>query len=142
TPEGGVALLCGWLCLSVAAWQVTTRCLLLSLKQTLYMTETQNPSSLTLEQTANGDFLIKPELTPKYTRRFVILAGRITVGQKNAFKHWWPHYGLSLSKGALTIDTAFGRQAPVVLEIGFGMGDSLLTMVRREPEKNFIGIEV
>ena len=106
------------------------------------MTETQNPSSLTLEQTASGEFLIKPEFKPKSIRSFVIRAGRITVGQKNAFEHWWPHYGLNLSKGALAIDAAFGRQAPVVLEIGFGMGDSLLTMVRQEPEKNFIGIEV
>lgn len=106
------------------------------------MTEIQNPSPLTLEQTASGEFLIKPEFKPKSIRSFVIRAGRITVGQKNAFEQWWPHYGLSLNDGALMIDTAFGRQAPVVLEIGFGMGDSLLTMAQQEPEKNFIGIEV
>lgn len=106
------------------------------------MTEIQNPSPLTLEQTASGEFLIKPEFKPKSIRSFVIRAGRITVGQKNAFEHWWPQYGLSLNDGALAIDAAFGRRALVVLEIGFGMGDSLLTMARQEPEKNFIGIEV
>lgn len=100
------------------------------------------PSELALEETASGEFLIKPEFKPKSIRSFVIRAGRITLGQKNAFEHWWPTYGLSLSKGALDITSTFGRQAPVVLEIGFGMGESLLTMAQQEPDKNFIGIEV
>lgn len=87
-------------------------------------------------------FLIKPEFKPKSIRSFVIRAGRITVGQKNAFDAWWPIYGLSLYKGAIDPQIIFGRQAPLVLEIGFGMGDSLLEMARNEPEKDFIGIEV
>lgn len=87
-------------------------------------------------------FLIKPEFKPKSIRSFVIRAGRITVGQKNAFDTWWPHYGLSLYKGVINPAEIFGRQAPLVLEIGFGMGDSLLEMARNEPDKNFIGIEV
>jgi len=87
-------------------------------------------------------FLIKPEFKPKSIRSFVIRAGRITSGQKAAFDNWWPTYGLSLYKGAIDPTAIFGREAPVVLEIGFGMGDSLLEMAKNEPEKNFIGIEV
>ena len=87
-------------------------------------------------------FLIKPEFKPKAIRSFVIRAGRITVGQKNAFDNWWPGFGLSLFKGAINPEQVFGRRAPLVLEIGFGMGDSLLEMARNEPDKNFIGIEV
>ena len=87
-------------------------------------------------------FLIKPEFKPKSIRSFVIRAGRITVGQKNAFDTWWPVFGLSLFKGAIDPEQVFGRKAPLVLEIGFGMGDSLLEMARNEPDKNFIGIEV
>lgn len=87
-------------------------------------------------------FLIKPEFKPKSIRSFVIRAGRITVGQKNAFDTWWPMFGLSLFKGMIDPEQIFGRKAPLVLEIGFGMGDSLLEMARNEPEKNFIGIEV
>lgn len=87
-------------------------------------------------------FLIKPEFKPKSIRSFVIRAGRITVGQKAAFESWWPQYGLSLYKGALDLEAVFGRTAPLVLEIGFGMGDSLLEMAKNEPEKDFIGIEV
>lgn len=87
-------------------------------------------------------FEIKPEFKPKSIRSFVIRAGRITLGQKTAFDQWWPTYGLSLHDGLLNLETVFQRSAPTVLEIGFGMGDSLLEMARTEPEKNFIGIEV
>jgi tRNA (guanine-N7-)-methyltransferase len=87
-------------------------------------------------------FLIKPEFKPKSIRSFVIRAGRITAAQKNAFDTWWPSYGLSLYTGAIEPHIIFGRSAPLVLEIGFGMGDSLLEMARNEPEKDFIGIEV
>jgi len=87
-------------------------------------------------------FLIKPEFKPKSIRSFVIRAGRITIGQKNAFDTWWPKFGLSLFKGPIDLEHVFGRKAPLVLEIGFGMGDSLLEMARNEPDKNFIGIEV
>ena len=87
-------------------------------------------------------FLIKPEFKPKAIRSFVIRAGRITVGQKNAFDTYWPSFGLSLFKGRIDPAVVFARKAPLVLEIGFGMGDSLLEMARNEPEKNFIGIEV
>jgi tRNA (guanine-N7-)-methyltransferase len=100
------------------------------------------PASLAVEETPSGEFLIKPEFKPKSIRSFVIRAGRITVGQKNAFETWWPTYGLSLANGPLALNSIFNREAPLVLEIGFGMGESLLTMIRQEPEKNFIGIEV
>ena len=93
---------------------------------------------------ADGEegFLIKPEFKPKSIRSFVIRAGRITSGQKAAFDNFWPSYGLSLYKGAIDLETIFGRKAPLVLEIGFGMGDSLLEMAKNEPDKDFIGIEV
>ncbi len=85
---------------------------------------------------------IKPEFKPKAIRSYVIRGGRITVGQKKAFDSYWPGYGLSLFDGALNVEQCFGRQAPTVLEIGFGMGDSLYTMAEAESDKNFVGIEV
>lgn len=85
---------------------------------------------------------IKPEFKEKAIRSYVIRGGRITVGQKKAFDSYWPEFGLSLFDGALDIDQSFGRTAPTVLEIGFGMGDSLVAMAEAESDKNFIGIEV
>lgn len=85
---------------------------------------------------------MKPEYKKKDIRSFVIRAGRMTDSQKNAFDCWWPDYGLSLFDGQLQLEKIFDREAPVVLEVGFGMGDSLLAMAKAERDKNFIGIEV
>lgn len=85
---------------------------------------------------------IKPEYKPKSIRSFVIRGGRMTTAQKKAFDDQWQTYGLSLYGGAMDPQQVFGREAPLVLEIGFGMGDSLLQMAQQEPEKDFIGIEV
>jgi len=75
-------------------------------------------------------------------RSFVVRAGRMTEGQQRALDENWPQYGLELKDGPIDLAQVFGREAPVVLEIGFGMGDSLIEMATRAPEKNFIGIEV
>src|SRR5690606_3215822 len=62
--------------------------------------------------------------------------------QEKAFERYWPDYGLHLQDGLLDFGRVFGDQNPVVLEIGYGMGDSLLSMAQQETDKNFIGIEV
>jgi len=105
------------------------------------------PDSVT-EQVALGNnnsgetFSLRPEYKPKSIRSYVIRAGRMTLGQKKAFLSYWPNYGVSLYDGTFDATAHFGRTAPQVLEIGFGMGASLLTMATQEPEKDFIGIEV
>lgn len=91
---------------------------------------------------SDSEVSIRPEYKSKAIRSYVIRAGRMTAGQKAAFESWWPDYGLSLFDGPLDIKSTFDRVAPLVLEIGFGMGDSLLQMARQEPDKNFVGIEV
>ena len=85
---------------------------------------------------------IKPEFKKKDIRSYVIRGGRITAGQKKAFDSHWNDYGLSLFDGPMVAEDVFGRTAPLVVEIGFGMGDSLLQMAQQETDKNFIGIEV
>lgn len=98
------------------------------------------------ESVADADsaapFLPKLESRKKSIRSYVIRAGRMTEGQSRAFERFWPEYGLSLEDGSLEYAAVFGREAPRVLEIGFGMGDSLLQMAQEEPDKDFIGIEV
>lgn len=85
---------------------------------------------------------IKPEFKQKSIRSYVIRSGRMTEAQENGFKEHWPNYGLSLFDGVLDSVAVFERSAPVVLEIGFGMGDSFWQMAEADPDKNFIGIEV
>lgn len=75
-------------------------------------------------------------------RSFVMRAGRTTEGQQKALDDVWPIMGLEVKDGPVVFSELFGRDAPVVLEIGFGMGDSLIEMASQQPEKNYIGIEV
>ncbi|MFP5358385.1 MAG: tRNA (guanosine(46)-N7)-methyltransferase TrmB [Gammaproteobacteria bacterium] len=74
-------------------------------------------------------------------RSFVRREGRMTDGQKRALDALWPRYGLE--PGApIEPRQYFGREAPLVLEIGFGSGDYLLARASTEPDRDFIGVEV
>tara|TARA_R110000868_G_scaffold345660_1_gene606797 strand:- start:733 stop:1452 length:720 start_codon:yes stop_codon:yes gene_type:complete len=73
---------------------------------------------------------------------FVKREGRLTGGQAKAIEQHWPAMGLKHQNGLLDMAEVFGRVAPIVLEIGFGMGKSLVEMAKNEPDKDFIGIEV
>ena len=81
-------------------------------------------------------------LHKKPIRSFIRRERRLTIDQKKAFDEYWAKVGLTVSDGWLDVEKIFGRVSEVVLEIGFGMGDSLLAMAKAHPEKNFIGVEV
>ena len=85
---------------------------------------------------------LKPEYKNKPIRSYVIRGGRMTDGQRNAFDRAWSIYGVSLFAGEFDAKEQFKREAPLVLEVGFGMGDSLLAMAQQEADKDFLGIEV
>lgn len=96
-----------------------------------------------IEQTQDGaaNGAEKP-VHMRTVRSFVLRTGRMTEGQQKAMAEQWPRMGLNVENGMLDLAETFGREAPVVLEIGFGMGDSLVEMAKAQPEKNYIGIEV
>ncbi|MCL2918171.1 tRNA (guanosine(46)-N7)-methyltransferase TrmB [Shewanella litorisediminis] len=75
-------------------------------------------------------------------RSFVLREGRLTTGQAKALESFWPTMGLDYSPQAINFTEVFGREADTVLEIGFGMGASLVEMAANAPELNFIGVEV
>lgn len=88
--------------------------------------------------------MIEGEARPhRGVRSFVVRAGRMTTaGQQQALERLWPRYGLTLEQGMLDQQVVFGRKAPLVFEIGFGMGGSLTAMAKAAPEQDFIGVEV
>lgn len=69
-------------------------------------------------------------------------AGRMTPGQQRGWDEGFPQYGLSAEQGALDWDGQFGASGRRIVEIGFGMGDSLIQMAQADPGAQFIGIEV
>lgn len=75
-------------------------------------------------------------------RSFVRRAGRLTPSQRRALDELWPDWGLEFSSAPLDLDGLFGRQAPRVLEIGFGNGETLVAQAAQHPEQDFIGVEV
>lgn len=75
-------------------------------------------------------------------RSFVRRQGRLTKGQQHALDNYWPVMGVEYQPEPIDLPLLFGRDAPVVLEIGFGMGASLVSMAQSNPHQNFLGIEV
>jgi len=75
-------------------------------------------------------------------RSFVRREGRLTAGQARALEELWPRFGLEPGEGEIDFVRTFGGDAPVILEIGFGNGESLATIAAAHPENNYIGIEV
>ena len=76
-------------------------------------------------------------------RSYVLRQGRITTGQERAFAEHCPRYGLDVDE-ALRLDAAtlFNDARDLVLEIGFGNGESLVQMAQAAPDAGYIGIEV
>ncbi len=75
-------------------------------------------------------------------RSFVRREGRMTDGQQRALAALWPRYGVEPPPAPLDPAALFGRRAPLVFEIGFGMGDYLFSRVSTEPDHDFFGVEV
>jgi len=75
-------------------------------------------------------------------RSFVTRAGRLSTAQARALETLGPQFMVEYRKESLDLAATFGRKAPVVLEIGFGMGDTTAHIARAMPEKDFLGVEV
>ncbi len=75
-------------------------------------------------------------------RSFVRRAGRITPSQQRALDELWPDYGVQYIDSPLDFTHLFGRTAPIIVEIGFGNGESLVDQAAANPDCDFLGIEV
>ncbi|QLE78910.1 tRNA (guanosine(46)-N7)-methyltransferase TrmB [Francisella sp. Scap27] len=75
-------------------------------------------------------------------KSFVQRAGRVTKKQQQALDNYADKHAIKYSEKKLNFDELFGNTNPVILEIGFGMGGSLVQMALENPDKNYFGIEV
>ena len=95
--------------------------------------------------TGNEDHLVPVATTPSGTthiRSFVHRRAHITPSQKEALDRLLPLWSINYKKDILDLDRAFGRNAPTILEIGFGMGETTQKIAQARPDDNFLGIEV
>jgi tRNA (guanine-N7-)-methyltransferase len=76
-------------------------------------------------------------------RSFQPRRSRVTAGQEDALQRLWPMWGLDID-GRRTLDLAelFGDTKPVVLEIGFGMGEATAQMAGADPDTNVLAVDV
>lgn len=88
--------------------------------------------------------MIEAKINPRLRtiRSFVRREGRMTPGQKGAMDRLWPQFGIEQGDQPLDLVAEFRRDAPRVLEIGFGNGLSLAEMATNAPEQDYLGIEV
>ena len=75
-------------------------------------------------------------------RSYVIRSGRITNSQRHAVEKLWNDHVITYSGQLLDLEEIFNNRLPITVEIGFGMGSSLIDMARKESKANFLGIEV
>ena len=75
-------------------------------------------------------------------RSFVLRQGRLTPAQERAVETLLPVYGISYTPAILDLKAAFGRQAPKIIEIGFGMGGATAQIAQSSPNQDYLGIEV
>ena len=75
-------------------------------------------------------------------RSFVLRGGRMGTGQQRALQDLGPRFVLAYRPEPLDLASVFGRSAPLVLEIGFGMGDATAQIAAAQPGVDFLGVEV
>ena len=75
-------------------------------------------------------------------RSFVLRQGRLTGAQQRAIDSGMPLFGVAYAEQRLDLNRLFGREAPKILEIGFGMGESTASIAQSHPAQDFLGIEV
>jgi len=83
-----------------------------------------------------------PASAHPHIRSFSGRRGHFTAGQRSAYERLLPRFGIPYRHEPLDLCAAFGRDAPTVVEIGFGMGETTAAVAAADPQTNFLGIEV
>jgi tRNA (guanine-N7-)-methyltransferase len=82
------------------------------------------------------------DATNRPIRSFVLRQGRFSPGQQRAYEMLMPRFGVPFSPAFVDLEAVFGRKAPKILEIGFGMGETTARIAAEHPENDYLGVEV
>ncbi|GAB4476354.1 MAG: tRNA (guanosine(46)-N7)-methyltransferase TrmB [Burkholderiaceae bacterium] len=78
----------------------------------------------------------------RHIRSFVLRRGHVTNAQRRAYEQIFPRFAIAYAAAPLDLAAAFGRAAPTVLEIGFGMGETTAAIAQAHPQIDFLCVEV
>ena len=81
-----------------------------------------------------------PEHRP--IRSFVLRQGRISNAQRHAYEILLPQHGIPFEGNLINLDQVFGRSSPKFLEIGFGMGETTVSIARMHLQNDYLAIDV
>jgi len=84
----------------------------------------------------------QPTAAHRPIRSYVLRQGRMSVAQKRAYDQLLSRYAVAYTPEALRFAELFGRTAPTILEIGFGMGETTAAIAKAHPHNDYLGIEV
>lgn len=82
------------------------------------------------------------ELHHRHIRSFVLRQGRVSTAQQRCLETLMPRYSIPYVTQPLDLDIAFGRAAPKILEIGFGMGEPTAFIAKNHPQNDYLALEV
>ena len=85
---------------------------------------------------------VTPEGAHGHIRSYVLRQGRVSNAQERYLADAMPRVGIAYQNAPLDLTAAFGRSAPVIVEIGFGMGETTAAIAAAHPQNNYLGIEV
>lgn len=77
-----------------------------------------------------------------HIRSFSGRRGHFTAGQRSAYERLLPRYSIAYAEQIIDPVSIFGRDAPLVLEIGFGMGETTAAIAKADPQRDYLGVEV
>ena len=86
--------------------------------------------------------MTEPHVVKPRIRSFVLRAGRVGPGQARALAELGPQFLLPYQPQPLDLENLYGRAAPKILEIGFGMGEGMADIAQAHPENDYLGVEV
>lgn len=75
-------------------------------------------------------------------KSYVLRQGRLTRAQARAIDSHWGEFGIDYRDEILDLDELFGRDAPRILDIGTGMGETTLELARANPDNDYVAVEV
>ena len=104
-------------------------------------TEPDNRHNTVAARASPSEAKVKPS-GHSHIRSFVRRQGRVSPAQQRAVETLLPRFGIPYAVQPLDLTQAFGRTAPKILEIGFGMGDSTATIALAHPENDYLCLEV
>jgi tRNA (guanine-N7-)-methyltransferase len=78
----------------------------------------------------------------RHIRSFVLRQGRVSPAQQRSLDNLMPRYGIPYSVLPLDLEVTFGRSAPKILEIGFGMGEPTAKIALDHPQNDYLALEV